>query len=89
MLQPLDLSVNKEAKDFLCGQFREWYAKQVCSQLDGNNIVDLRLSILKPLGAAWIDSMRKYITNNPTLVINGFKEAGAYLNVWRVIFKLL
>ena len=30
-LQPLDLCVNKAVKDFLCGQFREWYAKQVCN----------------------------------------------------------
>ena len=75
-LQPLDLSVNKAAKDFLRGQFREWYAKQVCSQLDGQNAIDLRLSVLKPLGAAWINSMHAYITNNPSLVINGFKEAG-------------
>jgi len=56
-LHPLDLSVNKAGNDFLHGQFREWYAKQVCSQMDGNNAVDLRLSVLKPLGAAWIDSM--------------------------------
>ena len=33
-LQPLDLSVNKAAKDFLHRKFREWYAKQVCVQLD-------------------------------------------------------
>ena len=52
-LQPLDLSVNKAAEDFLRRKFREWYAKQVCVQLDGaqNKPVDLRLSILKPLGA--------------------------------------
>jgi len=48
-IQPLDLSVNKAVKDFLHGQFRKWYAKQMCCQLDGQNAVDLRL---KPLGAA-------------------------------------
>ena len=30
-LQPLDLSINKPAKDFLRKQFESWYAKQVCS----------------------------------------------------------
>ena len=77
-LQPLDLSVNKAAKDFLRGQFREWYAKQVCMQLkeSENKAVDLRLSILKPLGAEWINLMHKYIQNNPTIVKNGFKAAG-------------
>ena len=32
-LQPLDLSVNKVAKDFLRTQFSNWYADQICSQL--------------------------------------------------------
>ena len=32
-LQPLDVSVNKAAKDFLRKKFHEWYAKKVCSQL--------------------------------------------------------
>ena len=76
-LQPLDLSVNKAAKDFLRRKFREWYAKQVCVQLNGaqNIPVDLRLSILKPLGAKWIESLHKYILDNPSIVINGFKAA--------------
>ena len=77
-LQPMDLSVNKAVKDFLRGQFREWYAKQVCAQLEEgeNKMVDLRLSILKPLGAEWISLMHKHIQNNPTIVRNGFKAAG-------------
>ena len=32
-LQPLDLSVNKAAKDFLRTQFSNWHADQICSQL--------------------------------------------------------
>ena len=78
-LQPLDLSVNKAAKDYLRSQFRQWYAKELCSQLDGhaeNKTVDLRLSVLKPLGAAWIVSLHKYITDSPSIVKNGFKAAG-------------
>ena len=34
-LQPLDLSVNKAAKEFLHKCFQKWYALQVCSQLEG------------------------------------------------------
>ena len=34
-LEPLDLSVNKAAKDFLRKKFREWYTRQSCVQLDG------------------------------------------------------
>ena len=78
-LQPLDLSVNKAAKDHLRSQFREWYAKEVCSQLDGHaesKGVDLRLSVLKPLGAAWIVSLHRYIKESPSIVQNGFKAAG-------------
>jgi len=33
-LQPLDISVNKAAKEFLRKQFHQWYAKQVCAQLE-------------------------------------------------------
>ena len=77
-LQPLDLSVNKAAKDFLRREFREWYAKQVCVQLDAaqNIPVDLRLSILKPLCAKWIESLYQYVLDNPSIVKNGFKAAG-------------
>ena len=78
-LQPLDLSINKAAKDFLRGKFREWYALQVCSQINGETEtkpVDLRLSIIKPLCAKWIVSLYEHIRSNPALVINGFKEAG-------------
>ena len=32
---PLDLSVNKAAKEFLRKSFQKWYALQVCSQLVG------------------------------------------------------
>ena len=35
-LQLLDLSVNKAAKEFLCRKLHEWYAKQVCLQLQQN-----------------------------------------------------
>ena len=29
-LQPLDLSINKDVKDFLRTQFKEWYAQELC-----------------------------------------------------------
>ena len=31
-LQPLDLSINKPAKDFLRSKFQEWYAKELCTE---------------------------------------------------------
>jgi len=78
-LQPLDLSINKPAKDFLCSKFQEWYAKELCSQLQGESEVhqvDLKLSIMKPLSAGWIVSLYDYIKGKPHLIKIGFKEAG-------------
>ena len=55
-LQPLDLSVNKPAKDFLRARFHEWYGDQICKQLDDGitEADDVRLSILKLLAAQWM-----------------------------------
>ena len=78
-LQPLDLSVNKAAKEFLRRQFHEWYAKQICSHLQGKTTdppTDLRLSIVKPLGAKWMVDLFNYIKQKPEIVCNGFREAG-------------
>ena len=57
-LQPLDVSVNKPVKEFLCKQFHGWYAEQICKQLHTKESqfvpVDLKLSTMKPLGAQWM-----------------------------------
>ena len=47
-LQPLDLSVNKPAKDFVRRKFQEWYRDKILDQLE-NNIeeeIDTRLSVM-------------------------------------------
>ena len=80
-LQPLDISVNKAAKEFLRGQFQEWYSKQICHQLqEGNEStpqpVDLRMSIIKPLGAKWMISLYDYMKSKPDIIKNGFRHAG-------------
>ena len=82
-LQPMDLSVNKPAKDFLQQKFQEWYAKQVLQQLHGRDIdsvelqpIDLSLPLLKELGAKWLVEMFEYITSNPQIVVNGFVKSG-------------
>ena len=79
-LQPLDLSINKPAKDFLCKQFEGWYAKQVCSQLKGGRqeSVDMKLTTMKPLSTGWMVALHDHIKSNPDLVFNGFKEAGIF-----------
>ena len=83
LLQPMDLSVNKPAKDFLKQRFEEWYAHQVMSQLDGNEgdspdiePVNLGLPMLKELGAKLLVQMAEYFSENPHLIVNGFVKAG-------------
>ena len=79
-LQPMDLSVNEAAKDFLRLQFTDWYAQEVCSNLveKDSSIVDLKLSHIKPLHAQWLVALyyMYYIKSNPDIVKNGFKKPG-------------
>ena len=79
-LQPMDLSVNKPAKEFMRRKFQEWYAIEVQKQLDQGATditpVDLRMSIMKPLGAKWLVSLYDYFK---TIVLNGFKAAGIHV----------
>ena len=76
-LQPIDLSVNKPIKDHLRNKFTAWYAAQVKNQLDsGRELaevnVDLRLSVMKEVEAAWIVSSFDYIKSNRSIIENGF-----------------
>ena len=78
-LQPMDSSVNKSVKPFRRNEFHTWYAKEVCSQLQGftgNKPVDLKLSTVKPLRASWVKSCYDYIESKPEIIQNGFREAG-------------
>ena len=81
-LQPLDVSINKAAKDYLRWQFQEWYSNQILKQLDeGTKVkdlepVDLRLSTMKPIVAEWIKSMFYYFLRRPDIIRNGFQHVG-------------
>ena len=74
---PMDVSVNKPVKSFLRKQFQEWYAceqlREPPTQVDP---VDLRLSIVKPLGAQWMMKVYDYMKSNPEIIRNRFKGAG-------------
>ena len=70
-LQPLDISVNKPAKDFLRQEFQDWYSKKICHQFQGlesKEPVDLRFTIMKPLGAQWMISLHKYLKSKPQII---------------------
>ena len=66
----MDVSVNKAAKNF---QFQDWYASKICEQLDGEGEtvpIDLRLSVVKTLGARWMMKLYDYLNQN------GFNSSG-------------
>ena len=83
-LQPMDLAVNKSAKDFMRGKFREWYSSKVEQQMEEGELtkaekivpVDLKMSIMKPVGAGCLFGLFNYLKGNPSLLKNGFKAAG-------------
>ena len=84
LLQPMDISVNKPAKDFLKRKFEQWYADEVTKQLQGAEDIeaveiqpfDMRSAAMKVLTAKWLVEMWEYISENPQIVVNGFKHAG-------------
>ena len=81
-LQPLDISVNKAAKEFMRREFQKWYAQQVCNQLQPNMevaAIDLRLSVVKPLGAQWLIRLYDHFKENPDIIHNGFQFIKNYL----------
>ena len=58
LLQPLDRTVNGQAKKFTSRELSEWYSSQIMKQLDdGKELhdinIDPKLSKLKPLHAEW------------------------------------
>ena len=78
-LQPMDLSVNKPVKEFMRSKFGQWYAGEVEKQLDQgaeHTSIDLRTSVMKPLGAHWLVSLHDYLQENNSIIKNGFKAAG-------------
>ena len=77
-LQPLDLSVNKSVKDFLKRLFQEWYTDLVSAQVQKGQVelIDLRLSVVKSLGAKWMEKLYDYLRSKPEIVYNGFRAAG-------------
>ena len=77
-LQPLDLSFNKPAKDFVRARFQDWYGEEICKQLERkvNEDVDMGMKCMKPLTAQWMIDLHGYLVSRPNMIINGFRAAG-------------
>ncbi len=81
LLQPLDISVNKPAKEFLKRQFQQWYSEEVMKQLEGRDLsdlestqpIDLGMPVLKHIGLV---DMAEYISDNSQFIVNGFMHSG-------------
>ena len=87
LLQPMDVAVNKPAKDFIRRNFQQWYSEQVMKQLAGKDMddfeaaeiqpVDLSMQVVKEVGAKWLVDMAEFISENPQFVVNVFIKSGA------------
>lgn len=85
-LQPLDVSVNKPAKDFLKQKFEEWYTEQIVKQLEGQDVenievldltpIDLSSAVVKEKSAKWLVELAEYMANHPDIIVNGFIKTG-------------
>ena len=80
-LQPLDISVNKAAKDFLRSEFQNWYANEVTKQYSESDDdqdtapIDLSTARMKCLGGQWLVKMFEYLSDNPSIIVHGFRAA--------------
>lgn len=84
-LQPLDLSVNKSAKDYFSDLFHDWYSHEigeidVQSQEYDEKIRDvLKSSVsLRNRSAEWMVSLYNHYQLSPQkeIIVNGFRAAG-------------
>ena len=83
LLQPMDISVNKPAKEFLRNEFQQWYSEQVQKRIEEEGVdaveitpIKLEMPILKELGVKWLIKMAEYLADNPQFIVNGFRRAG-------------
>jgi hypothetical protein len=82
-LQPLDVSVNKPAKDFLRRKFEEWFTEEIMKQLEGKDLdssdlepINLGSAVVKEKSAKWLVELAEYFGKNPQIIVNGFIKTG-------------
>ena len=85
-LQPMDIAVNKPAKDYIKRCFEDWYGNKIVQQLEESDDqeeeevfpkpVNLSLPLLKELGAKWLVGMAEYLHEKPLFIVNEFIHSG-------------
>ena len=85
LLQPLDLTVNKVAKDFTKKKFWEWFSRQISIGLEnGQELEDIEinyhLSVLKPLHETWLISLYDYISSpeDKVVIASRWRKSGIF-----------
>ena len=80
LFKPMNVSVNKPAKDFIKRQFIQWYSEQVLAQIEGQDVSDLEsfdcLASLKEVEVKWLVDMADYSSDNSQMIVNGFIHSG-------------
>lgn len=81
IFQPLDLTVNRASKAFLRKLSQDWYSNEIQKQMEKGTRaheikVDVRISILKPLHAAWVTKFYDKMQNETDIILNGWKRSG-------------
>ena len=83
-LQPLDQLVNKEFKDILKKEFHQWYTDCIIENMSDENgdrdeivsSIDLRLSYLKSIHAAWLVRTIDELSTKNSLLKKSFEVTG-------------
>ena len=80
-LQPLDVSINKSAKDFLRERFWQWYAGEVEKQL-GDNMdesavnVNMGMLIMKEAIVQSLTALYDRFRRDPGVIVSEFRKTG-------------
>lgn len=75
----MDITVKKPLKDRLRKSFQTWYASEIQKQLKDVSLdkvkVDIHASTVKPMCSRWIKSAWQDLQDQPSIAINGFRNA--------------
>lgn len=74
-LQPLDLAVNKPAKDFVHRKFNVWYANLVQKKLGADKNyseikIDINMEVIREVSATWLVGVYDHLCSNPDVIKN-------------------
>ena len=69
--QPMDISMNKVVKSFLCSKFSSWYSDELTELFmeDDNSPADLSTPQMKCVSGQWLVQLDKYLEDNLQIVV--------------------